>query len=299
MAKRKRRYKTDPITGMRYEKGSLMDMMGEMEKDLWKPKKSYSNYPSYSGRKKSRRRTYYREPEVSFSDLPPWAQALVGIVILGVLAWIFVINPFIEWAKQNIVTIILISAVIIALLITGFILYWKYKQRKKEEKEAFEKEQISKGLIKFVDRFGTERWGKPHEVKIWTKEDEEAKEKEKLINQVVSEIENFKPSRIYHNEFPYQVELVGYLKHKFPNADIEQQKGSSRPDIIVGDVAIEVKGPTRTQDLQTIADKCMRYYQHFGELVIVLFEVDVYEQRYDEWKKGINNTFPNVRIIRK
>jgi len=298
MAKRRRRYKTDPLTGIKYEKDSLMDMMGEMEKDLWrKPKKTYTAYPDYS--RKSKRQNYYREPEVSFSDLPPWAQALIGIGILGVLAWIFVVKPFIDWAKQNIITIIIVSVIIVAVLITGFVFYLKHKRRKKEEKESFEKEQIEKGLIKFVDRFGNERWGKPDEIKVWTKEDEEAKEKEKLINQVISEIENFRPSRKYHNEFPYQVELVGYLKHKFPNADIEQQKGSSRPDIVVGDVAIEVKGPTKTQDLQTIADKCMRYYQHFGELVIVLFEVDVYEQRYDEWKKGINNTFPNVRIIRK
>ena len=108
-----------------------------------------------------------------------------------------------------------------------------------------------------------------------------------MINQVVEAIEEFKPARRYKNEFPYQVELVGYLKSKFPHADIEQQKGSSRPDIVVGDIAIEVKGSTRTQDLKTIADKCMRYYQHFGELVIVLFEVDVYEPRYEEWKKGI------------
>ena len=120
-----------------------------------------------------------------------------------------------------------------------------------------------------------------------------------MINQVVEAIEEFKPARRYKNEFPYQVELVGYLKSKFPHADIEQQKGSSRPDIVVGDIAIEVKGSTRTQDLKTIADKCMRYYQHFGELVIVLFEVDVYEPRYEEWKKGIKNTFPNVRIIKK
>ena len=92
---------------------------------------------------------------------------------------------------------------------------------------------------------------------------------------------------------------MGYLKSKFSDADIEQQKGSSRPDIVIGDVAIEVKGPTKTRDLETVADKCMRYYQHFGELVVVLFEVEVSERRYGEWKRGMETTFPNVRIIRK
>ncbi len=297
MTKRKRkRYKVDSLTGIRYEKGSLMDVMSEWEKDLWKkPRRSSYSRSRYSKRKQS----YYREPEFNFSDLPPWAQLTIALIIIGVLVWIFVIQPFIEWAKQNIMTIVTIFVVILTILVVGFVLYWKYKKKKEAEKKAFEEEQKAKGLVKFVDRFGNERWGKPDEVEKWRKEDEEAREKERLINQVVEAIEEFKPARRYKNEFPYQVELVGYLKSKFPHADIEQQKGSSRPDIVVGDVAIEVKGPTRTQDLKTIADKCMRYYQHFGELVIVLFEMDVYEPRYEEWKRGIKNTFPNVRIIRK
>lgn len=97
----------------------------------------------------------------------------------------------------------------------------------------------------------------------------------------------------------YKIELIGHLKSKFPNADIEQQKGSSRPDIVLNDVAIELKGPTRTEQLRTIADKCLRYYQHFKGLIIVLFEVEVNEPRYEEWEKGMRSTFPSVRIIRK
>ncbi len=120
-----------------------------------------------------------------------------------------------------------------------------------------------------------------------------------LFNDVVSEIKKFKPARKYHDEFTYQVGLVEFLRSKFPNANIEQQKGSSRPDIVIDHIAIELKGPTKTIELQTIADKCMRYYQHFEELIIVLFEVEVNEQRYNEWKIGVNNTFPNVKIICK
>ena len=64
-------------------------------------------------------------------------------------------------------------------------------------------------------------------------------------------------------------------------------------------MAIEVKGPTRNKDLRTIADKCMRYYQHYGKIVIVLFDVNVYDRYYDEWKHGVKKYFPNVKIIRK
>ena len=241
------------------------------------------------------KKNYYRNE----GALSSTEQLIVGIIVLLILIWFFVIKPFIEYIRQHLVFFSIFGIIILVGLVLGIVFYIQRKIKKEKEKKVFEKEQIEKGLIKFIDRFGNERWGKPDEVKNWTKENKEAEEKEKMINQIVSEINNFNPSRKYKNEFPYQIELIGYLKHKFPNADIEKRKGSSRPDIIVGDVAIEIKGPTRTRDLQTIADKCMRYYQHFGELIIVLFDVNVYEPRYNEWKKGINNTFSKVKIIRK
>lgn len=271
--------------------------------------KKYKSSSTNSSRRK-RRPSRHSEPEFDFDDLPPWAQKTVAILIFVSLVWVFVIKPFIEWVNQNITTIITIFISIIALAIVGYVLYRKYETKKEAEEQAYEEkqradeiaykeklkaeklyyeeEQKAKGFVKFVDRFGYERWGEPNEV-----------EKEKLVNQVVGKIEDFKQCRNYHDEFSYQIELVGWLKSEFPNADIEQQKGSSRPDIVVRDVAIEVKGPTRTADLRTIADKCMRYCQHYKELIVVLFEVDASERRYEEWERGMKNTFPNVKIIRK
>ncbi|RZN39395.1 MAG: hypothetical protein EF813_04100 [Methanosarcinales archaeon] len=282
--------------------------------------KKYKSSSTNSSRRK-RKPPRHSEPEFDFGDLPPWAQKTIALLIFVSLVWVFVIKPFIEWVNQNITTIITISISIIALAIVGYILYWKYETKKEAEEQAYEEKQIAeeiaykekleaekrvyeeeqkaKGFVKFVDRFGYERWGEPNVVEKWEKKDEKAKEKEKIVNQIIGEIENFKQSRNHHNEFPYQLELIGCLKSKFPNADIEQQKGSSRPDIVVGNVAIEIKGPTRTADLRTIADKCMRYCQHFEELIVVLFEIEVYERRYGEWEMGMKNTFPNVKIIRK
>lgn len=242
------------------------------------------------------RRRYYNNNRIKLSKNE---QLIFVITLLVFLVYFFIIKPAIEYVQAHKGFFITLGV-----LIVGGLCFWVYlsiKSRIKNrvQREKFKKEQIENGSVEFIDRFGNVRFGKPEEVKKWTIEDEKAKEKERLINQIVSEIENFKPARRYYNEFPYQVELVGYLKSKFPHADIEVQKGSSRPDIVIGDVAIEVKGPTRTQDLQTISDKCMRYYQHFGELVVVLFETNVYEQRYNEWKKGMENTFPKVKIIRK
>jgi len=281
--RRKKKFYTDPLTGRKKEVGAYYNPItgkkipkGYYEDPLTgRLVKSKSQY-----RHKEFSHNYPSEP-VRLEDVDPIVWLILGLIIAFFCIYWFVIRPFVSWIRDNTATAIIIGVIILAILLVCLILYVKYRIKKKKEKAEFEKAQIEKGLIKFVDRFGTERWGKPDEVKRWTKENKEAEEKEKLINKVVDEIERFKPLRKYKNEFPYQIELVGYLKSTFPGADIEQQKGSSRPDIIIEDVAIEVKGPTRTQDLQTIADKCMRYYQHFGEIVIVLFEVDVYEPRYD------------------
>lgn len=121
-----------------------------------------------------------------------------------------------------------------------------------------------------------------------------------ILLEVIHAIEEFEPSRIYHTEQGYHNELQGWLKAHFRKAKVEHQTGSSRPDIIIDmDIAIEVKGPTRSQDLKTIADKCNRYTIYWKNLIIVLFEVDVHERYYDEWEKGIVRRYPEVSIIRK
>jgi hypothetical protein len=120
------------------------------------------------------------------------------------------------------------------------------------------------------------------------------------FDHVIEMIEQFEPSRIYRDEYGYHTELQGWLKAHFSNAIVEHQIGSSRPDIVIDDsIAIEVKGPTRRQDLTTVADKCNRYMLHFENLAVVLFEVDVWDRFYDEWLRGINERYPEVVIIRK
>ncbi|HUU63056.1 MAG TPA: hypothetical protein VMX96_03945 [Dehalococcoidia bacterium] len=223
---------------------------------------------------------------------PRWAKILFWVIFVCILAWIFILQPFIEWVKLNIVTVSVVSGVIIVVLVTVFVFYRIYRAKRNEvllaKKRAYEQEQMKKGLVKFVDRFGRERWGTHDEAKA-----------EELINRITGAIERFPPARKYRDEFPYQTDLHGWLIAQFPSTKIEIQRGSSRPDIIVDNIAIEVKGPTRTSDLVTIADKCIRYGQHFDGPIIVLFELDVSEKRYYEWKKGLENTYPNARVIRK
>lgn len=123
---------------------------------------------------------------------------------------------------------------------------------------------------------------------------------DEMVKEVTNAIKNFKPSQNYKSELPYQAELVGWLKPEFPDAVIEKQRGSARPDIVIGDIAIEVKGPTRDKDLVTIADKCMRYSSHFKQgIIIVLFNVFVNQYRYKDWLEKLKETFPQAVVIKK
>ncbi|MEM7821437.1 MAG: FeoB-associated Cys-rich membrane protein [Candidatus Aenigmatarchaeota archaeon] len=296
---RKRRWKIDPLTGIRYERGSLMDIASRAERNLTKGFDFTYNRP-FKRKPRSYRRERYEYEGIDLSQLPPWAQALVAVIILAALFWIFVLPSLVNWVQQNWISISIVGLIII--FIWAFILarMWKQKKIREAKKRAFEQEQISKGLVKFVDRHGNEKWGKPEEVERWKKEDEEAKEKESLFYRVVKEIEEFTPAKEeLRHEYNYQLNLHGWLKRTFPSAVIEKQKGSSRPDIVVDTIAIEIKGPTGRAELETIASKAMRYSHYYEGLIVVLFELKVSPQYYQEWLEGLKRHFPNVRVIVK
>jgi len=121
-----------------------------------------------------------------------------------------------------------------------------------------------------------------------------------ILLELEKAIHEFKPLRRYYEEILYQDSLASWLKSKFHDTDVEIGRGSTRPDIVVEGIAIEVKGPTDIGGLQTISDKCMRYKQYFPHgLICVLFDVQVYPQRYEDWLRGMKNTFPDVIVIKK
>jgi hypothetical protein len=122
-----------------------------------------------------------------------------------------------------------------------------------------------------------------------------------LVQELINAIEEFRPIKVFRNEELYHTNLYTYLCEKIPReVGFEEQRGRSRPDIVVGDIAIEVKGPTDNQGLITIADKINRYSQHFDHIIVVLFEVQVFEKFYQEWYESIMRHYDGqVTIIRK
>jgi hypothetical protein len=124
-----------------------------------------------------------------------------------------------------------------------------------------------------------------------------------LLLEIEKAIIEFRPLRNYYREeILYQDTLAAYLKKEFPGGDVrvEVTRGPVRPDIVVNEIAIEVKGPTRDKDLETISHKCMLYNQYFPcGLICVLFNVYVNQLRYEAWLRAMKNNYPNVIIIKK
>ncbi len=122
---------------------------------------------------------------------------------------------------------------------------------------------------------------------------------ESLFFKVIKSVKKFESSNKWSFEEGYHGELIGYLKLKFPNVIAEHQTVSSRPDIVIENIAIEVKGPTDNRALDTLTTKCLKYSQHYAHIIIVLFEPRFSESHYNEIYKGIKKHFPHVEVIRK
>ena len=162
---------------------------------------------------------------------------------------------------------------------------------KMEEEEMFR----AKGFKKYISIEGETKWGTPEEIEQWNNEVQE----QTMFNRVVNAIEGFEPSQKWEREDGYHGELQGWLKKEFPQSRVEIQRGSSRPDILIDEIAIEVKGPTGLNALESCANKCMRYLEHFeAGLIIVLFDVFVKGRYYEEWRAAMSRQYPDVVVIR-
>lgn len=191
---------------------------------------------------------------------------LFALIIVIFMLWFYWI--YTNYIKPNIENIILFLKIFIPiiLIIIWFISYYIYKKKKKIEKSKIE--NFPNLVLELKD-------------KIW----------------------NFKPLRKYQNESPYQIELAWYLKNNYPNLDIEKSIDYSRPDIIIDNIAIEIKWPTNMQALKTIPDKINSYLPKRDFLFIVLFNINIIDNDneknmdiyYEKKKEIIENTIESKR----
>lgn len=186
-------------------------------------------------------------------------------------------------------------------------LYWKELNCTKPDLLSRLKNRASlKTLISFAQRNQIrikdvleDRENKMRDWELKKIADKTKKDRSNFLLQLEKAIREFKPLRHYDKELPYQDTLASVLRKDFPSTRIEVSRGSTRPDIVVRGVAIEIKGPTGMKDLQTIADKCLRYPQYYPRgMICVLFNVMVSDQLYADWIKGMKRDYPKVIVIK-
>jgi len=199
-----------------------------------------------------------------FKDIFELIKYLFALILIVVILYILQLLIQVIMFIQSNPMLILFVGLIIALIIAGYIL-----QKTKSTKLA-SKERVINSYV--MDEF---------------------------LKEIVKAINDFNPVRKFDKEDYYQISLYSYLKAKFQYVRLEEQRGSSRPDITIRNIAIEIKGPTHSEDLKTIADKLIRYSQHFQHLIIVLFDLNVSRRYYQEWLNGIRKYFPDVIVIEK
>ncbi len=111
-----------------------------------------------------------------------------------------------------------------------------------------------------------------------------------------NKLSEFTPIRLHKEEKLYQMELAWYLKNNYPNVKIEESRDYSRPDVIIDDIAIEIKWPTTMSWLKTIPDKINAYLPKWDYLFIILFNVQLDNNIYQKKKKEIlNNVLESKR----
>jgi hypothetical protein len=123
-----------------------------------------------------------------------------------------------------------------------------------------------------------------------------------LMNSTIEIINSYPHKREYPNEHYYHHMLYGYMQNHFNDIVIEEKIRESRPDITINntEIAIEVKGPTSSSDLESIYYiKCKKYPQIYKNMIVVLFDVKTKDSTYNNWYKNMRRDFPKVPIIRK
>jgi len=215
------------------------------------------------------------------SDLPLMGYVIATFGALGIIAFIFYIGYL--WVMENLNLIMWSAIIILPFLSICYLLgNMRNKRIKIEEELILEKKNKEDIIIE--------------------KEEEAEREKymEKTINKVVEKIKQFESFKKYNKESQYQMQLGGYLQMQFKKVKIEVQKDGSRPDIIINDnIAIEIKGPTTMSELKTLPDKCMRYPKNYEEVAIVLFDIQLSNEKLELYLNSLKDIFPKIIIIKK
>jgi len=131
------------------------------------------------------------------------------------------------------------------------------------------------------------------------------RKRDELFERVCKAIEKYEPPPRHSTiEIAYHWALFEYLRNKFPSNKVgleTRTEDGARPDITIDHIAIEVKGPTGANDLDTLIAKCWKFSQHYKNIIFVLFAPKYRPQKLDQVKAEIRKRYPEItaRFISK
>lgn len=213
------------------------------------------------------RRKYYKKKSYRKRNYNKNHQEIDPVTWFVLWVGLFSFMTYNMFIKENIDNIVFFLKIFVPILFisAGLIIYYLHKKREKIKQER-------------IDSFPN------------------------FILELEDKIKNFKPLRNYNKEEPYQIELAGFLKNNYPTLDIEKSIHYSRPDIVIDNIAIEIKWPTHMSWLKTLPDKINSYIQKRDYLFIVLFNIDIVPDKekniqiYEDKKREIlENTLESKR----
>lgn len=229
--------------------------MTRRKNDLWDLWWSFSDniWGNNTKRKYTKKRTNYRRNNYyrkSNKKIDPVAWIILLFMLFSYFTYTNYILPNIEKVKFY---------AIIFLIFVWIVLFWYlvYIVRKRIENKKLEAERIANIPNSLLE-----------------------------LN---NKIKEFKPIRQYKEERLYQTELVWFLKNNYPDLKIEETKDYSRPDIIIDNIAIEIKWPTTMSWLKTLPDKINSYLPKWDYLFIVLFNIQIKVENKERNKEIYEN----------
>jgi uncharacterized membrane protein YeaQ/YmgE (transglycosylase-associated protein family) len=125
-----------------------------------------------------------------------------------------------------------------------------------------------------------------------------AEERRKLFERVCKAIEKYEPPKYFGEgkEIAYHSALFEYLRSKFPSNKVrfeQSTENGGKPDITIEHIAIEVKGPTGANELNSLITKCWKYGKD-KKIIFVLFAPKFRPQKFEQVKAEIRKRYPEI-----
>jgi hypothetical protein len=121
------------------------------------------------------------------------------------------------------------------------------------------------------------------------------RKRDELFDSVCNAIRKYVPPKYSSIEIAYQWAIYEYLKKEFHSIKIEPPTETrDRIDIVIGHIGIEIKGPTKNKDLETLLIKCMKYGKYYRKLIFVLFAPEYQQSKFEQIKAEIRTKYPEI-----